>query len=67
MMMEALGKREPSLGRSSRDLIGRSCSDSEAEEKPDEVGDCVPVGATGLGCVGVAVAEEPSDAITRVR
>ena len=51
MMIDALGKREPSLGRSSRSLRDGSCSDSEfeAEEETDEVGDLAPVDMAGLG------------------
>jgi hypothetical protein len=67
MMIDALGSRELSLGLSSRDLLGRSFSDSEAEEEADEVGECAPVEATGLGWGGVAVAEGSSDAIMPVR
>lgn len=54
MMIEALGTREPSFGRSRRDLLmGRSRSDSDPEEEADEVGDAAPLEIFGLGRGGV--------------
>lgn len=64
MMIEALGTREASLGRSSLDFLGRSCSDSEPEEEAEKVGEAVPAALTGIGCGGVAVVEAPKDSIT---
>lgn len=49
MMIDPLGRREPSFGRSRRVLLGRSCSDSEAEEEPDEKGEIAPVKTGGRG------------------
>jgi hypothetical protein len=52
MMMEALGRRAPSVGRPVRGLFGPSCSDSEveeAEEETEEAGDLAPVEMVGSG------------------
>ena len=50
MMMDALGTRGPSLGRSRGGLLGCSWSDSEAdEEETDEIGDLGAVEMCGLG------------------
>lgn len=64
MMIEALGGREPSLGRSHRDLRGPSCSDSEPEEEAEELGDTARAEMIGNACGGVAVADELNDSIT---
>jgi hypothetical protein len=49
MMIDPLGMRVASLGRSSRDLLGASPSDSEAEEETDEVDEVAPMEMGGLG------------------
>ena len=49
MMIEPLGRREPSFGRSSRDFLGRSCSDSEADEEAEEKGEIASIETGGLG------------------
>jgi hypothetical protein len=49
MMIDALGTLDPSFGLSNRDLLGLSCSDSDADEETDEVGEVAPPDNTGLG------------------
>lgn len=64
MMMDLLETREPSLGRSARVLLRRSCSDSDDEGEMEEVGDVGHPDMGGPGCGGIAVAVGLDDSIT---